>query len=143
MMKIGELSRRSGVATSAIRFYEEQGLLTPSSRTASGYREYGDEALDRLEMMQLLKKLGFSLDVIGGMFYGVGKCLQASALEQTDVRLREVEAMQAQLAAQHRELLELRHKIELKGKACAAAGTVWPPAAPQVRRRSGPRAGSL
>ena len=67
MMKIGELSRRSGVATSAIRFYEEQGLLTPSSRTASGYREYGDEALDRLEMMQLLKKLGFSLDVIGGM----------------------------------------------------------------------------
>jgi DNA-binding transcriptional MerR regulator len=39
-MKIGELAKRTGLATSKIRFYETQELITPVQRQANGYREY-------------------------------------------------------------------------------------------------------
>ena len=42
-MKIGELSQRTGMATSAIRFYESSGLLPAAERGANGYRQYGEE----------------------------------------------------------------------------------------------------
>lgn len=60
-MRIGELSQRSGVSASRIRFYEEQGLLPPADRAQNGYRDYGEAALDRLETISLAQRLGFSL----------------------------------------------------------------------------------
>ena len=66
-MKIGELSKKTGVAPSAIRYYEEQGLLTPSSRTVSGYREYAGDAKRRLYWIQKTKSMGSSLDDIRNM----------------------------------------------------------------------------
>lgn len=107
-MKIGELARKSGLTPSAIRFYEEQGLLSPTSRTANGYREYASSAMDRLHVIQVSKRLGFSLDVIRGMFGANGQCLKAEILERTETRVREVEQQQQALARQHRELLALR-----------------------------------
>ncbi|WP_332854472.1 MerR family transcriptional regulator [Duganella sp. S19_KUP01_CR8] len=107
-MKIGELARKSGLTPSAIRFYEEQGLLAPISRTAAGYREYSNYAMERLHVIQVSKRLGFSLDVIRGMFGENGQCLKTEILERTETRLREVEEQQEALASQHRELLALR-----------------------------------
>ena len=46
-MRIGELSRRTGTATRLLRYYEEQGLLTPQ-REENGYREYGEHLVDRV-----------------------------------------------------------------------------------------------
>ncbi|KAB7845027.1 MerR family transcriptional regulator [Streptomyces mobaraensis] len=46
-MRIGELSRRTGVSERALRYYEQQGLLT-SERTAGGHREFGEAAVDRV-----------------------------------------------------------------------------------------------
>ena len=48
LMTITEVARRSGVASSALRFYEAEGLLEPARRTPSGYRLYGPEARDRV-----------------------------------------------------------------------------------------------
>ncbi|MBA2253525.1 MAG: MerR family DNA-binding transcriptional regulator, partial [Chloroflexi bacterium] len=47
-MRIGELARQSGVAPTALRYYEQLGLLPEPERTASGYRAYGEAAVDRL-----------------------------------------------------------------------------------------------
>lgn len=110
-MKIGELSQKTGISTSTIRFYEERGLLMPPVRTASGYRDYPDSAVHRLLVVQRTKKLGFSLDAIRGLFSEEGKCSRANTLEQVNVRMREVDMMQASLAEQQRELLVLKKML--------------------------------
>jgi DNA-binding transcriptional MerR regulator len=56
-MRIGELSRRSGVSVRALRYYEEQGLLA-SRRCPNGYREYDESALSRVGQIQLLYSAG-------------------------------------------------------------------------------------
>lgn len=107
-MKIGELARKTGLTPSAIRFYEEQGLLSPISRTAGGYREYASNATERLYMIQASKRLGFSLDIIRGMFTESGQCSKTKTLALTEIRLREIEEQQATLAQQRSDLLALR-----------------------------------
>ncbi|MBX9332205.1 MerR family DNA-binding transcriptional regulator, partial [Serratia marcescens] len=51
-MKIGELAQRAGVAASAIRYYEQLGLLPKPVRGVNGYRVYSDSALERLHLIQ-------------------------------------------------------------------------------------------
>jgi MerR family mercuric resistance operon transcriptional regulator len=63
-LKIGEVSKQSGVGIEALRFYEKSGLLDRPSRTESGYRVYDAEVLERLEFIKRAQVLGFSLDEI-------------------------------------------------------------------------------
>lgn len=57
-MKVSDLARRAGVAPSAVRFYEETGVLPRAPRGANGYRDYGSEALARLSLVVALRRLG-------------------------------------------------------------------------------------
>jgi DNA-binding transcriptional MerR regulator len=61
VMRIAAVSRQTGVATSALRYYEEVGLLAPSARSESGYRLYDCSALGRIAFIQRAKALGLSL----------------------------------------------------------------------------------
>ena len=58
---IGQLARRTGLRTSALRYYEEQGLLQPLARTAAGYRLYDANAEQRVRFIGRAQRLGFSL----------------------------------------------------------------------------------
>jgi DNA-binding transcriptional MerR regulator len=60
----GELAQRVGVNPETLRFYEKEGLLSPDSRTPSGYRQFAESAVDRLEFVRRAKGLGFSLTEI-------------------------------------------------------------------------------
>ncbi len=60
-MKIGEVARRMGMATSALRFYEEVGLLPEPERTPSGYREYDPSVIDRLAFIRAGQAVGLTL----------------------------------------------------------------------------------
>lgn len=60
-LTIGQLAKRTGIANSALRFYETQGLLHPVKRTESGYRLYAPEAVQRVRFIQRAQHLGFSL----------------------------------------------------------------------------------
>src|SRR6266568_9281075 len=60
---IGELAQRSGVATSALRFYESRGLIT-STRTSGGQRRYPRPMLRRVAFIQAAQRVGLSLDEI-------------------------------------------------------------------------------
>ena len=64
-MKIGELSERTGLPASRIRYYEANGLLPAADRAANGYRDYDAAMVDRLRTIDLAKSLGFSLEEIG------------------------------------------------------------------------------
>ena len=63
-LKIGEVSRLSGIGIEALRFYEKSGLLDQPGRTYSGYRLYDESVLERLAFVKKAQVLGFSLDEI-------------------------------------------------------------------------------
>jgi MerR family redox-sensitive transcriptional activator SoxR len=63
VLTIGEIARRSGVASSALRFYEERGLIT-SERAHSGHRRYPRAVLRRVAFILFAQKIGLSLDEI-------------------------------------------------------------------------------
>jgi MerR family transcriptional regulator, redox-sensitive transcriptional activator SoxR len=60
-LTIGQLARRFGLNTSAIRFYEANGVL-PQPARQNGQRRYGPDAVRRLEVLEVAKRAGFSLD---------------------------------------------------------------------------------
>ena len=64
LLTITEVSRRSGVAASALRFYEDRGLIA-SERTGSGHRRYPRAVLRRIAFIVFAQKIGLSLDEIG------------------------------------------------------------------------------
>lgn len=60
-MLIGEVSQHSGVSARMLRHYDSIGLLSPTGRTAAGYREYSEPDLQRLFHVEILRSLGLSL----------------------------------------------------------------------------------
>lgn len=66
-MKIGELSERTGLPASRIRYYETNGLIPAADRAPNGYRDYDTAMIERLRMIDLAKSLGFSLEEISAL----------------------------------------------------------------------------
>ena len=64
LMTIGEVARRSGVAASALRFYEERGLIT-SERAGSGHRRFPRPVLRRIAFIVYAQRVGLTLEEIG------------------------------------------------------------------------------
>ena len=69
-LSIGEVARAAGLAASAIRYYEAQGLLPEPSRQGDK-RRYGDDVLARLEIIRLGQDAGFNLKEIGVLTAGI------------------------------------------------------------------------
>ena len=69
-MKINEVEALSGIPKKNIRFYEEQGLLCPRRNPENGYRDYGEEDVELLRRIRLLRKLDVPIDEIRLMFSG-------------------------------------------------------------------------
>jgi MerR family redox-sensitive transcriptional activator SoxR len=65
LLTIGELSERSGVAASALRFYEERGLIS-SERASSGHRRFARPVIRRVAFIVFAQRVGLSLEEIGG-----------------------------------------------------------------------------
>ncbi|HKH22036.1 MAG TPA: MerR family transcriptional regulator, partial [Solirubrobacterales bacterium] len=63
LLTIGEAARRSGVAASALRFYEDRGLIS-SERAGSGHRRYPRSVLRRIAFIVFAQRIGLSLDEI-------------------------------------------------------------------------------
>ncbi|HTD03989.1 MerR family transcriptional regulator [Undibacterium sp.] len=107
-MKIGELAAKAAMAPSAIRFYEQSGLLPPAARGANGYRVYSSAALDRLRVIQLAQNLGFHLDAIRSLFASGQGFPKVEVLDKLDKRLLEIKQAMAMLRSQREDLQALR-----------------------------------
>lgn len=99
-MLIGEVSAASGISTRMLRHYDRIGLVSPSGRTAGGYRRYADADLRRLFHVEGLRTLGLSLREIGealdGQAFDAG-ALVARLTERTRRRLQEEQQLLARL----------------------------------------------
>ena len=105
-LKIGEVSKRSGVGIETLRFYEKVGLLGRPSRTESGYRLYDAEAIERLEFIKRAQALGFSLAEIARIIAekqaGHSPCREVrqivrGRLKELDQRIKEMRRYQKEL----------------------------------------------
>src|SRR5688572_31117612 len=106
-LKIGEVSKRSGLGIEALRFYERSGLLERPHRTESGYRVYGEAVLERLAFIKQAQALGFSLDevkrIVDDARAGQSPCdevreIVRRRLDELDARMREMRRCRADLA---------------------------------------------
>ena len=97
-MKIGELARQTGVSERMLRFYEEQGLLSPV-RTAAGYRQYAETDVARVAKIRLLQRAGLAVKEVARLLDCLGP---APLCDELRARLRacraENRARLAQLA---------------------------------------------
>jgi DNA-binding transcriptional MerR regulator len=64
LYSIGDVARRTGLSVSAIRFYADQGIVTPTGLTEGGFRQYDVHAIARLELVRTLRDLSAGLDDI-------------------------------------------------------------------------------
>jgi DNA-binding transcriptional MerR regulator len=114
-LKIGELAQETGLAPSALRYYEEAGLLEPATRTEAGYRLFDSEVVGRVRFVQRAKHLGLSLDEIRQLLQaprlGVEderrylRHMVAHKLAATRQRIVDLEALRSELEALYVRLL--------------------------------------
>ena len=108
-MTISTLAGHAGVSADTLRYYERRGLLAPPRRSGSGYRLYGEDALDRLRFIKNAQHMGLRLDdvkeLLEIMDRGACPCGHTAALVER--RLIELDAELARLQAMRKQLVGL------------------------------------
>jgi MerR family transcriptional regulator, copper efflux regulator len=105
-MTIGDLAAAAGVGIDTVRYYERRGLLPAPPRTMSGYRQYGDADVARLQQVLRAKALGFTLREIREL------------ADDADGILAAARAKRAAVAAQQAELTIVTARLDRLVGAC-------------------------
>jgi len=117
-MKIGELSKQSGVSIDTIRYYEQRGLIPAVIRTAAGYRQYASSDVVRLRFIVQAKELGFTLEEIAQLMTlraGGSSCAEVRAV--AEAKAAEIDARIQKLARMRRTLITLAEQCEQSSEA--------------------------
>lgn len=107
-LTISEVARQIGIQPSAIRYYEQIGILPPAQR-ASGQRRYDATVLHRIAVIQKARQTGFTLDEIRQLFFGFRERASASQRWQklSRKKLAELETLSAEIKTMQELLLRL------------------------------------
>ena len=106
MMKVRELTRRSGVPDHVVRYYTRIGLLKPSRSPRNGYKQYRDSDVSRLRFIRQAKSLGYTLGEITRIFHEASprsspcpmvRQIIAGRIEENRSRLNELAALQKRM----------------------------------------------
>ena len=116
-MTIGQVARQAGVGVETVRFYERTGLLTAPPRRASGYRQYAQEAVTRLQFIRRAKELGFSLKEITELL-----CLRVDPETTCGEVKQRAEAKIADIEAKLRDLQRMKEALATLVAACSGSG---------------------
>ena len=143
-LTISEVARQVGLQPSAIRYYEQVGILLPAQRIG-GQRRYDTTVLHRLAVIQWARQTGFSLDEIRELFFGFREGAPASQRWQKLSRrkLAELDALTAQIKTMQRLLRKMMDccrcdTLDQCGKGIFRSGlTDGPVKARPVIRRNG------
>jgi arsenate reductase len=127
-MKIAELATRAGVAASAVRWYEQEGVLPAPARRPNGYREYDEVDLARLRLVLSLRRLGLAPEDAGRL---ARLCLERGAVDLDLAPLladqrHAIERQRADLDRLEGELLDLELTIAAAGRARRKERSVAP-----------------
>jgi DNA-binding transcriptional MerR regulator len=118
LYSIGDVARRTGLSVSTIRFYADEGIVTPTGLTEGGFRQYDVHAIARLELVRSLRDLGAGLDDVRRVLAAETtlRDLAATHLRLVEDKLRQFRARRAVLRTivrQHTtaEQVSLMHKL--------------------------------
>ncbi|WP_405995882.1 MerR family transcriptional regulator [Streptomyces sp. NBC_00986] len=118
LYSIGDVARRTGLSVSAIRFYADEGVVTPTGLTEGGFRRYDVHAIARLELVRTLRDLGAGLDDIRRVLSAETSLhdLAVAHLRLVEDQLRRFRARRAVLRTMTRqpttaEQLSLMHRL--------------------------------
>ena len=107
-MRIGELADTADVSAKTIRYYESIGLLAEPARTSSGYRDYDDRAVDRLQFIRQAQASGLTLAEVASVLElkasGARSCAHTRSLlerhlAEIDEQIERLTAARAEMAA--------------------------------------------
>lgn len=127
MLHIGELSKRTGVPSKTIRYYEEIGLLPQPQRAANGYRLYSEEDADRLQFIRRARALNFALDEIAEILAfrerNEPPCrhvmdLICHQIDEIESRIRDLERIRNELKALHEAGQNLPEDVRMRTCIC-------------------------
>ncbi|PWK92724.1 MerR family transcriptional regulator [Fulvimonas soli] len=107
LLTVGELARRCGLTVRALHHYDAIGLLRPSSRSAAGYRLYGQADVERLHRIQALRQLGLPLADIGAALSGP----QRPLAEVVERQIAQIDRQAAEAARLRERLVRLRAQL--------------------------------
>jgi len=115
-MKIGEVARQAAVGVETIRYYERKGLLAEPQRRPSGYRQYDESVVARLQFIRRTKELGFTLaeikELVGLWYDAKTRCEHVRQLAQEKVD--DVEAKIRTLQKMKRSLKKVIRQCEAR-----------------------------
>jgi DNA-binding transcriptional MerR regulator len=126
-LDIGEVSARTGIRPSALRYYEEVGLISSVSRNGLR-RQFPPEVLLQLKLIMMGKSAGFALSEISGMFGGSGspelpRAVLHEKADDLDRQIRQLTGLRDTLrhvadcpAPSHMECPTFRRLVEVSGK---------------------------
>jgi MerR family copper efflux transcriptional regulator len=106
-LRIGEVARRTGLPVKTIRYYCDEGLLQPKTRSASGYRLFDEENLAELKIIRALRAMDVSLPELARILEvrraGVCNCSVlkdgiSAQMESISLRISELATMKDELA---------------------------------------------
>jgi DNA-binding transcriptional MerR regulator len=113
-LTIGQVAQRSGLSSDAIRFYEREGLIPPPRRSASSYRYFPPEVVQRLRFIRTIQRFGLRLREIRELLtvQDVRGCAKYEARELLSRRLSEIEGMLAELSRLRQDLRSAITELE-------------------------------
>lgn len=95
LLKIGDIAKKTGLTVRALHHYDEIGLLTPSARSASGFRLYTRDDLEQLQKIKSLQQLGFALQEIAGVLKDKTQSLSLIVNKHLSILTQQVKEQQA------------------------------------------------
>lgn len=109
-MRIGELAKLTGKSVAALRYYEQVGLLVPSSRTEADYREYSADVVERVRFIVHAQERGFALREIKTVLALCGKG-QTPCPSVAKTARQKIERLDKQIAQLHKQRAVLEEAV--------------------------------
>ena len=131
-MQIGDVAEHTGLSLRTIRYYEEAGLVTPSTRTTGGFRLYSAADSQRLALVKRMKPLGFSLDEMRELLRVLDQLNDGTDSRTSD-------ALREQLEQFAESVDERREQLKVQASAAGELAELLRTHSPVVAQQTGSR----
>lgn len=115
MLKISELSAKTGLTAHTLRFYEKHGLIQASTRSESGYRYYNAADIRRVEFVKTARSIGFSLEDINQLLSIRVDKLSHSCQEVTEITRNKLDEVNGKI----NELQSMQQTLQILLDSCS------------------------